>query len=72
MNDVRLEDGGATLILNGGSPRKDDGIGEYPDIYRTFVDLIDERRSLVDVAPFRLVADCLLIGKTKRIGPVDS
>ena len=27
------------------------GIGEYPDIYRTFVNLIDERRSLVDVAP---------------------
>ena len=38
------------------------GIGEYPDIYRTFVDLIDERRSLVDVAPLRLVADCLLVG----------
>ena len=59
---VRLEDGGATLILNGGAPHKDDGPGEYPDIYRTFVDLIDERRSLVDVAPFRLVADCLLVG----------
>ena len=41
-------------------PHQDDGPGEYPDIYRTFVDLIDERRSLVDVAPLRLVADCLL------------
>jgi predicted dehydrogenase len=66
---VRLEDGGARLILNG-EAQADDGIGEYPDIYRTFVDLIDERRSLVDVAPFRLVADCLLVGRTTRVEPV--
>jgi D-galactose 1-dehydrogenase len=66
---VRLEDGGARLILNG-EVCADGGIGEYPDIYRTFVDLIDERRSLVDVAPFRLVADCLLRAKTTRVDPV--
>jgi predicted dehydrogenase len=66
---VRLEDGGARLILNG-QAQPGDGIGEYPDIYRTFVDLIDERRSLVDVAPFRLVADCLLVGGTTRVDPV--
>ena len=58
---VRLEAGGARLILNG-EASADSGEGEYPDIYRTFVDLIDERRSLVDVAPLRLVADCLLVG----------
>jgi predicted dehydrogenase len=63
---VRLEDGGAKLILNG-KTTTDDGPGEYPDIYRTFVDLIDERRSLVDVAPFRLVADCLLVGRTTKV-----
>ena len=68
---VRLEEGGARLILNG-QTQSDDGPGEYPDIYRTFVDLIDERRSLVDVAPFRLVADCLLAGRTTRVEPVDS
>jgi predicted dehydrogenase len=66
---VRLEGGGARLILNG-ETRGDEGPGEYPDIYRTFVDLIDERRSLVDVAPFRLVADCLLVGRTTRVDPV--
>ena len=66
---VRLEDGGARLILNG-EARRDEGPGEYPDIYRTFVDLVDERRSLVDVAPFRLVADCLLVGRTTRVDPV--
>ena len=67
---VRLEDGGATLILNGAEPQRDNGIGEYPDIYRTFVDLIDERRSLVDVQPFRLVADSLLAGLIKTVDPV--
>lgn len=69
---VRLEDGGAKLIINGGKPRADDGPGEYPDIYRTFVNLIDERRSLVDVAPLRLVADSLLLARTTRVGPVHS
>ena len=66
---VRLESGGARLILNG-EARDDDGPGEYPDIYRTFIDLIDERRSLVDVAPFRLVADSLLVGRTRIVDPV--
>ena len=69
---VRLEDGGATLILNGGEPKRDDGPGEYPDIYRTFVDLIDERRSLVDVAPFRLVADAMMVGRRTGTDPVNS
>jgi predicted dehydrogenase len=69
---VRLEDGGATLILDGGDPRKDDGPGEYPDIYRVFVDLIDERRSIVDVAPFQLVADSLLVAKVTTTDPVYS
>jgi predicted dehydrogenase len=66
---VRLENGGARLILNGESAAGD-GIGEYPDIYRKFVDLIDERQSLVDVAPLRLVADCLLVGGRKTVEPV--
>ena len=52
------------------SAQADDGTGEYPDIYRTFVDLIDERRSLVDVAPFRLVADCLLVGRRTSVEAV--
>lgn len=66
---VRLEEGGAKLIL-GGDTRADDGPGEYPDIYRRFADLIDERRSLVDVAPLRLVADSLLAGRRQSVGPV--
>ena len=66
---VRLEKGGARLLLNG-AVQEDDGLGEYPDIYRIFVDLIDKRESLVDVAPFRLVADCLLAGRTTQVEPV--
>ena len=68
-SSVLIEGGGAKLTVNG-KTSTDDGIGEYPDIYRTFIDLIDERRSLVDVAPFRLVADCLLVGKTRSVDPV--
>ena len=67
---IRLEDGGARLILNG-ETSGDNSIGEYPDIYRTFLDLIDERRSLVDVAPLRLVADCLLVGSRSKVEPVN-
>lgn len=67
--NVRLEEGGARLILNG-ETSLDTGIGEYPDVYRTFASLIDERRSLVDVAPIRLVADCLLVGKRSIVGAV--
>ena len=66
---LRLEDGGARLIVDGVEQR-DDGPGEYPDIYRTFADLIDERRSLVDVAPLRLVADCLLLGERHPVAPI--
>lgn len=66
---LRLEGGGARLIV-GGQDRSVEGPGEYPDIYRAFVDLIDQRKSLVDVAPLRLVADCLLTGRRCEVDPV--
>ena len=68
---LRLEDGGSKLIVDG-QAQEDGGPGEYPDIYRTFADLIDQRRSHVDVAPLRLVADCLLVGRTTRVDQVKS
>ena len=68
---VRLEEGGARLILNG-ETSLDTGVGEYPDIYRTFARLVDERQGLVDVAPIRLVADCLLVGQRSIVGAVHS
>jgi predicted dehydrogenase len=66
---VRLEGGGATLDIDG-KRQDDDGPGEYPDIYRKFVDLIDHRGSLIDVAPLRLVADCLLVARRTEVDPV--
>jgi predicted dehydrogenase len=66
---VRLENGGSRLLFDG-ETQDDDGPGEYPDIYSLFVDLIDERRSLVDVAPLRLVADCLLVGRRRQVKAV--
>jgi predicted dehydrogenase len=67
--ELRLEEGGARLLVDG-TPQQADGIGEYPDIYGTFVDLIEERRSHVDVAPLRLVADCLLVGRRHQVEAV--
>jgi predicted dehydrogenase len=67
---LRLENGGSRLSIDGGEAQEDNGPGEYQDIYAKFVDLIDERVSLVDVAPFRLVADCLLVGSRKTVEPV--
>ena len=68
---IRLEDGGAKLLI-GSQEQADSGLGEYPDIYQSFVDLIDERKSLVDVAPLRLVADCLLVGSRTTVAAVNS
>ena len=65
---LMLSDGGARLAI-GGEDRRSEGAGEYPDIYRRFVDLIDQRRSEVDVRPLRLVADCLLVGSRHDVGP---
>ena len=67
--EVRLTAGGADLSIDG-KPVATSGIGEYPDIYRQFVDLIDQRRSEVDIAPLRLVADCLLLGSITAVDPI--
>ena len=67
--ELRLEAGGSKLIIDG-EERVGPGIGEYPDIYRRFVELIDERRSQVDVLPLRLVADCLLVGRRHSVEAV--
>ncbi len=63
---LNLVDGGSRLFVNG-QEQVVTTVGEYPDIYREFVDLIDERRSSVDVRPQRLVADCLLVGGRKIV-----
>ena len=66
--EVRLENGGSHLTVDGGH-RAFESTGEYPDIYARFVELIDERRSHLDIAPLRLVADCLLVGRRYLVEP---
>ena len=68
--ELRLERGGADLLVNG-ELQSCEGMGEYPSIYAHFLDLIDNRRSDIDLSPLRLVADCLLVGSRVRAEAVD-
>lgn len=70
-DELLLSDGGERLSVNG-EERAGPGPGEYPDVYRRLVQLIDERRSDVDARPLRLVADCLLAAKRSEVEPVAS
>lgn len=65
---VRLSEGGSVLAIDGVEQARADR-AEYPRIYARFVDLIDERRSLVDVTPLRLTADAFLIGRRTIVEP---
>jgi len=67
--EVRLTEGGSRLFV-GGVEQNVGKSGEYADIYREFVDLLDGRRSSVDVRPLRLVADCLLASRRRIVEPV--
>jgi len=64
-----LSDGGAKLTLNGDAV-PGSSLGEYPDLYRVFADLIDNRASLVDIEPLRLVADSLLVARRETVEAV--
>lgn len=66
---VRLLDGGSRLLIDD-VEQKFRKSGEYADIYLEFLDLIDQRRSSVDVRPLRLVADCLLAARRESVEPV--
>lgn len=65
---LRLSGGGARLDVEGAesveAPRD-----EYPRIYDKFAQLLDERVSLVDVAPMRLTADAFLVGRRISVEP---
>jgi predicted dehydrogenase len=61
-HSIELQEGGSRLLIDG-EVQVAEGPGEYPSIYAEFLDLIDERRSHVDVRPLRLVADAYLVGR---------
>lgn len=69
--NIFLKEGGARLFIDG-AEQDVSGPGEYPDIYREFVDLIDQRRSSVDVRPLRLVADSYLAACRTTVDPIAS
>ena len=65
---LHLSHGGASMQINGksivlGSNR------EYPGLYAEFETLVRERRSNVDIAPLRLVADAFLSGRRVNVAP---
>ncbi len=68
--ELKLIGGGSKLFV-GGELQSAGGEGEYPCIYSEFVDLIDERRSHVDIRPLRLVADAYLSGTRRFVAPFE-
>jgi predicted dehydrogenase len=76
--EIQTSDGGSIVLRKGGSELEVDGRsvagegpGEYSELYRQFVDLIDTRGSLVDVRPLRLVADAFMLGRRETVERFD-
>jgi predicted dehydrogenase len=65
---VELRDGGARLLV-GGVEREIEQRGEYPALYDHFAGLIAARRSDVDRAPLRIVADAFLVAQRETVEP---
>lgn len=70
--DIAIETGDGTelKLSNGGGRLEVNGVldvertpAEYEDIYIRFAELLRDKRSLVDSAPLRLVADSFLVGR---------
>jgi predicted dehydrogenase len=68
--EMRLSEGGAKLAIDGVA-QDCEPQGEYPAMYRRFVDLVQHRRSDVDLAPLRLVADAFLSGHFRPTDPFE-
>lgn len=68
--ELKLIEGGSRLFV-AGELQASGGKGEYASIYAEFVDLIDERRSNVDIRPLRLVADAYLTGRRSTAPPFE-
>lgn len=67
--EVRLEQGGARLLVDG--HERPLALGdEYAGVYREFVDLIDRGESDPDASPLQIVSDCLLVGRRLPIADV--
>jgi predicted dehydrogenase len=67
---LRLSEGGSRLMIDG-EVRPTPQAGEYPAMYRRFVELVRTGRSDVDLAPLRLVADAFLCASHTRAAPFE-
>lgn len=63
---LKLTKGGACLEIDGRLV-VDEEPAEYEGIYQRFDRLLTERHSLVDDAPFRLVADAFMVGQRVQV-----
>ena len=61
--------GGGTRLTVDGTVVTDEPRDEYDRIYARFADLVAARTSLVDMAPFELVADAFLVGRREETEP---
>lgn len=59
---LKLESGGAVLSIDGEVVCQEPE-AEYDRIYRRFAQLLRARESDVDLAPFRMVADCFMLAR---------
>lgn len=63
---LELSHGGATVVLEGTAITQERSLsGEYDRIYARFAQLIQRGTSDVDLAPFRHVADAMMLGRRK-------
>jgi len=74
--DIETAAGRRLTLSKGGARLAVDGVldtekppQEYEDIYARFAGLVREKRSLVDAAPLKLVADCFLMGRRIATDP---
>lgn len=65
-----LGHGGNTLTIAGAAVAVG-AEGEYPALYRNFVDLVCAGQSDVDLAPLRLVADAFMVGRSTAVAAFD-
>jgi D-galactose 1-dehydrogenase len=63
---LKLTAGGARLEVDG-RVAVDGKAEEYEAIYAHFAQLLAERRSHIDIAPLRLVADAFLVGRRREV-----
>jgi len=69
-NQVKLEKGGTVLRVNG-VVKVEKPSEEYEGIYERFAELLKKKKSDVDSAPLRLVADAFLLGARENVEPFE-